>query len=326
MDQEQARELIRKYQSGLCTPEEKALVETWYGQQLNQLPASEEQPDLDNARTESRRRIFAQIKPQPVYEARLRSTKMIYLATSVAAAMVLGFFWLVKSEIYSSKTGPNEMVSLTTRPGQIASYLLPDSSLITLNGGSNVEYAKDFTSDKREVTIKEGEVFFEVKHDRAKPFTVDASGTRTQVLGTAFSIRAYEQLKNVSVTVSRGKVSVENHPGSTQSQKVLLLPNDQVAVNKQNGKYEQTRVDAVAVMGWMKGILDFNNEDLGTITLLLEKKFNVPIHIDSDNLREQRLTGKFRSNETIDDILGTLGIAGNFKFQHKANEVFISLK
>jgi transmembrane sensor len=326
MDQRQARELLKKYQSGRCTQEEKALVEEWYRQRFASSSLPELHTDPGQQKVRSLQNILAETGTKKIFEARLRPVRYVYLAAVAAAVLLIGFFWFSNQKVLENNLMQVETVSLTTSPGQVTRYVLPDSSQVTLNGGSHIEYSRDFGGGQRAVTIREGEAFFDVRHDPDKPFVVEAAGTRTQVLGTAFSIRAYERLNNVSITVARGKVSVESGLGGSALQKEFLLPNDQLAVNKRDGQYQRSRVDAPAVMSWIKGILDFNNEDLATIALLLEKKFNVSVSIDDDDLREQRLTGKFRPDETIDDILGTLGIAGNFRFSHQANSVLISLK
>ena len=67
-------------------------------------------------------------------------------------------------------------------------YMLPDSSSITLFPHSSVRFhAKDYQSSSRRVHM-EGKVAFSVKHDNARPFTVEGKLSQVRVLGTVFTV------------------------------------------------------------------------------------------------------------------------------------------
>jgi transmembrane sensor len=322
MDQQKVRALLTRYRLGQCTEQEAAWVEEWYGRTAIRVTGDAEHTDLEARKRVSWKRIQTAVRPETVFEARLRPARMLYLAASVAAVLCLGFFWLIQNQ--TRPKASIELISLATRPGELASYVLPDSSVVTLNGGSLVQYPKVFSAGKREIELKDGEAFFDVRHDPSRPFTVSAGRTKTQVLGTAFSIRAYTVLKDVQVTVSRGKVGVSNAQGFPQTSTAFLLPGDRVIVDNR-GHYRKARVNIQEATSWIKGLLDFDNEDLTTIALLLEKKFNVHVRIADSQLKDQRLTARFKADETLDDILSTLGVAGNFSFRHATNQVLISM-
>lgn len=321
MDQQKARELLTKYRLGRCSDEEAAWIEKWYTRTAAQSGKTID-PDHEQQQR-SWEKIQEAITQQPVFEARLSSVRMLYLAASVAALLCVGFFFFYQNK--NQLAAGNEMISLATRPGEVASYVLPDSSVVTMNGGSVISYSKAFTGNKRQVELKDGEVFFDVKHDPARPFIVNAGRTRTQVLGTAFSIRAYNFLENVQVIVSRGKVGVSNANGYPKAETEFLLPGDRVIVDNHSGDYLKVNADIEVATSWIKGVLNFDNEALSTIALLLEKKFNVPVSINGSALKTQRLTARFKADETLDEILATLGVAGNFSFKHTPHQVLISM-
>ncbi|NJO02458.1 MAG: FecR domain-containing protein [Bacteroidia bacterium] len=94
------------------------------------------------------------------------------------------------------------------RSGQTGSFLLPDSSQVWLNANTELQYRQDFQQN-RVIILSEGEAFFEVKPDKAHPFTIRTSyGVMTRVLGTSFNVKAYQRLKKVEVAVRTGKVTV----------------------------------------------------------------------------------------------------------------------
>lgn len=333
MDRQQARDLLVKYRFGRCTDAEKALIAQWYAQAARQQPGLPEDLDLAAAQHESWNNILAAVqdphtlngRKEVRMEARIRPLRAFYAAAVVAAVFCIGFFWLNGNLPQRGKVSQGKVLTVSVLPGEVKTYRLPDSSLVTLNGGSSISYPEAFTEKAREITLTDGEAYFDVKHDESHPFIVDAGRTRTQVLGTVFSVRAYRNLADVRVTVESGKVGVRNGKGYPETQTTFLFPDEQLVVDNQSGGVQKEHVNARSLAGWIRGALDFNNEDLKTIAVLLEKKFNVAVKVDSKLLATQRLTARFRAEETLDDILGTLAMAGNFHYRHATGQVLISM-
>lgn len=115
-----------------------------------------------------------------------------------------------------------------------------------------------FGRQARQVTLTDDEAYFDVKHDVSRPFVVDAGRTRTQVLGTVFSVRAYRSLSDVRVTVASGKVGVHKSKASPGAQTVFLLPDEQLVVDNQSGRVQKEHVNARSLAVWIRGALDFN--------------------------------------------------------------------
>ncbi len=323
MDQQQAKELLAKYRLGRCTAEENALLAQWYAQAAQQQPGLP--ADLEKAREESWTKLLATVRTKHTFEARIRPTRALYAAAAVAAMLCIGFFWLTGNRSQNAEHASGRVLTASALPGEVKTYRLPDSSLVTLNGGSSIRYPQAFGQEIREVTLTDGEAYFDVKHDTAHPFIVAAGRTRTQVLGTVFSIRAYRSLSDVRVTVASGKVGVRNGKNYPEMQTAFLLPDEQLVVDNQSGLAQKEHVNARSLAGWIRGALDFNNEELKTIALLLEKKFNVAVRLDSKVLAAQRLTARFRPEESLDEILGTLAMAGGFSYRNASGQVLISM-
>jgi ferric-dicitrate binding protein FerR (iron transport regulator) len=78
----------------------------------------------------------------------------------------------------------------TPRAGQYQ-VTLPDGTRAWLNAASSIEYPTSFGPKERRVRIK-GEVYFEVSHNKNKPFIAETEGQEIQVLGTHFNVNAYQ--------------------------------------------------------------------------------------------------------------------------------------
>lgn len=86
---------------------------------------------------------------------------------------------------------------------------LPDGSSVLLGKSSGIRFPVQFSPEKREVELT-GEAFFEVKKNPGHPFFVYAGKMVARVIGTSFTITAYENDAVAKVRVKTGKVSVSH--------------------------------------------------------------------------------------------------------------------
>ena len=129
----------------------------------------------------------------------------------------------------------NEQIEISTAYGEQKRLVLPDSSEVWLNAGSTITYPKTFTKENRVVTL-DGEAYFSVRKDDAKPFIVETSQLSVKVLGTKFNVKAYANDANITTTLTSGKVEV-----STQSRPPQTLkPNEQLTYDKSTILLEQS--------------------------------------------------------------------------------------
>src|SRR5699024_9510107 len=106
----------------------------------------------------------------------------------------------------SNTTASPLMVNISTGENQIKTIVLQDSSQITLNENSVLEFPDEFSDTLRYVRLQ-GEAYFDVKHDSDKPFRVITDSVFTQVLGTTFNIQTHKS--EISVALISGSVHVQ---------------------------------------------------------------------------------------------------------------------
>src|SRR6218665_280925 len=82
---------------------------------------------------------------------------------------------------------PAAAQEIETTVGEVRRVPLADGSYASLNTASKVAVA--MAPDRRSVRLEQGEAWFQVAHDRARPFVVEAGSVRVQAVGTAFSVR-----------------------------------------------------------------------------------------------------------------------------------------
>lgn len=99
-------------------------------------------------------------------------------------------------------------ICFATEAGQRARAVLPDGTKVWLNASTQLVYKPSFWKRERLVDLN-GEAYFEVSHNKHKPFVVNSKDVRTCVLGTKFNVRARSSEAKVVTTLLKGLVQVQ---------------------------------------------------------------------------------------------------------------------
>lgn len=238
---------------------------------------------------------------------RKRKVLSIRYAAAVAAGLVLliGFGWM----FYSYQRPAPVLVAFTGAATQLIQ--LPDGSKVTLNRHSQLSYPQTF--GKERMVELNGEAYFEVSKNPEKPFRVKTNGVTVSVLGTHFNVNAYAADSLVETTLLEGSVAVSDNRNGNQ---VILSPNETAVYRKANGMLTlHSESDAGNEISWCKGILSFDNTPMGEIARELSHYFNVNIRIKSGDLRNYKLSARFKQDETLEEILDMLAPIGGFTYR-----------
>ncbi|MFC0772903.1 FecR family protein [Terrimonas alba] len=175
---------------------------------------------------------------------------------------------------------------------------LQDGSTVLLNEGSQLDYPADFPKDKREVTLS-GEAYFDIRPDAKRPFIVHTGKVNTTVLGTAFNIKAYPEQKQITVTVTRGKVKV----GDNKKIFGVIVPNESIAVNTEINSFRLERVNADEALSWKKQYLVLDDISLEEAAVLIGNRYHVNISFSREELENCRISATFLNNENLEQVL-----------------------
>lgn len=248
----------------------------------------------------------------------------------VAAVFIIGLSILMidkkndnqKPEVVSLKpiqkapVSKAEIITVKTT-GEHQKVILPDGSSVILNNHSSISYPKFFTKE-RDVILK-GEGYFDIKHNNTVPFTVNTGNLRTTVLGTAFNIKAYNNDKNIEVTVTRGKVGVVD----SNKQVTIVMPNQQVIFNKYYKKSNLEQVVAKSIIQWQESDIFFDDISMEQAIQELSKRFNKPISFTNEQAKKCRFTATFLKGESLDEILKVICSFNNVQYQNTAGGITI---
>lgn len=285
--------LLNKYLAGKCSPEEIERLETWYNSfDTAPLPGklAEQYAVMKVKRTVLNQISTAQNSNRGMFQ--------LSVLLKVAASVVLvGAISLI---IYYAGHPVNyRLQEYAALNGEQKVIKLADGSVVTLNSGSVLQVRSDFTKSSREVSLS-GEAYFQVHKDHTRPFIVGTGVIKTRVLGTAFNVQAYKNEGNLTVTVTEGKVRVDQD-GLKNKQTNLspgVTPGQQLVYNRLTQQVKVIAADAEHIAAWRKGMLYLDNESIPAIARKLERKYNIKIEVAGKINPECRYTLRI-SDETL---------------------------
>jgi len=251
-------------------------------------------------------------------------------------------------EVGSVKRPANEINEISINPGSKTRIQLPDGSQVWINSDSKLTYDNSFKGNTREVQL-DGEAYFDVVKDAARPFIVHTSGIDIKVLGTAFNVKAYKIEAVIEATLIHGSIEVinKNRPGAPG---VMLKPHEKLIYNKfpvadtrdQRADVTiPTEPDAysitikplnkniadsdIAETAWVYNKLTFEDERLEDLAQKMERWYDLKIIFESEKLKNHRVSGSF-VNETPEQAFNALTFLLPFKYSIKNKEVKIMRK
>lgn len=320
MDNSNLSKIIKRYLSGRFPKETEERVQRWIiadkDTKEKEEASFEYWNELDtkiNANTYS---ALKRVNQKIGYSERQTIHIPFYKKTLRIAAILIPLLLITGGYLYYTQ---NKLIEITVAYGDTQHLFLPDSSEIWINSGSNIKYPKSFTGNQRLVYL-EGEAYFSVKKDQAKPFIVKTEQLSVKVLGTKFNLKAYSDDENITTTLTNGKVEV-----STQSQeKQILKPNEQLTYNIKTSVMNIENISPAETDAWLTGQILFINSSFQDIKQTLERRFNITID-DKTNIPVSRLyTVKFLKGETLDEILQVLKDVIGFTYQQQGTHIILN--
>lgn len=336
MEQERSSYLFNKYVTKTCTPAElqefMAIVRNADDDTVLDLV-------MDNFWNQSPEVELNPVKADSILKQVLSSDAKKTAKTPNLSIQWLGwaaaFFIICLATLYfnnkakTTPTGTNQTATKVVQADKPVDLLtvktenehqkitLPDGSTVILNNNSSISYPKVFGA-KRTVTLT-GEGYFDIRHDLKKSFTVHTGKLSTIVLGTAFNIKAYNSEHEISVTVTRGKVSVLD----SNAVLAILTPNQQIIFNKKDKQSNLAKVIARNTVQWQESDIFFDDISLEEAAQALSKRFNTTITVDNDSSKKCRFTATFLKGESLDEILKIICSYNNAQYQTHAGGITI---
>jgi transmembrane sensor len=205
------------------------------------------------------------------------------LASAAGAATVVALLLLGDPPIYlisDHYAGVGEAQQIT----------LEDGSRIELNSRSAV--ALHFSGAERRITLLEGEAWFDVAPDAARPFVVEAAAGTVTALGTAFDVSL--EREGAQVAVGQHRVLV-----ASGGRDVVVEEGRQTAYAKGAAAQAPAEADVDQIAAWRRRQLMFENKPLGDVVDALARYRRGLVLFADPALRARRVTGVFRTDDPL---------------------------
>jgi len=306
------KEIIHKYLKGECTRDELRKSISLFADPNKQLEirsviyAFYNNEDEDNCRLDppEKESLLNQIHHRinlSTEGKKVLFRKRLANILKFAAVLIIG---LVTGIIISVFQRPGiEYYTSIAPEGSISQVVLPDSTLVSLNSGSEIKYATNDKKKLREIFLN-GEAWFDVKKNKKRPFIVHTSFYEVMVKGTQFNVKAYPEDSEIVTTLEKGSVNVMSS-GNFKMKSRFLKPGEQLVYNVDDNFLETNKVNTRIYTSWKDNKLIFINMNLKELIVLLERKYGVDIEVKANVILDYHYDGIIK-NETILEVLDIL--------------------
>jgi ferric-dicitrate binding protein FerR (iron transport regulator) len=191
-------------------------------------------------------------------------------------------------------------------------FRLLDGTEIMLNADSRLRAPVTFGPRQRDVYL-DGEGFFRVVHDAARPFVVHTSDGEVRDIGTRFGIHAYSDAARERVAVIEGAVAVAE----------TTVRAGQVATRSRAGTVRLvSRPNVDDELAWTRGRLVFESVPLGEVAQRLGRWYDLDIRVDTA-LADRPVTGSY-GDEPVAQVLTLITAAVGARYQWDGRAVTIA--
>lgn len=325
-------QLLKRYYEGQCSPKEKTWVDKWLENTNLQtkspwerLSQEEKQVYIDNLYSDIKTSIQTESEAEVSVDhiSRRRWIWPAAVAASIACAIGL-YFSFQQKDISVEQQRVQEWTSLDLESGKRKKIALSDGTVIWLQGGSSLDYPQLFDSTVRVVRL-DGEAFFEVASDTAKPFIVKSGDLETQVLGTSFNIKAFSELGEKVVSLVEGKLAVRSLGIAGEiAQEVLLSASEAAVFSAQDRTLAKSDMPVFNSSDDFKlGSLSFDDTPLDQALFRISKAYGIEIRFDRAKAAKHKINAAFSISDPVKEVVQSMakstGSSLVWKEEHRAD-------
>jgi transmembrane sensor len=173
-----------------------------------------------------------------------------------------------------------------TGTGEVRRVLLQDGSVVHM--APETALALEFDAAERRVRLLQGQAFFEVRREPARPFRVEAARAAATVLGTAFDVRLAEE--SVAVGVREGRVAVA-YAGTRLEPP--LEPGERMVIGQADGQVRRSERPTDQIALWVDGRLFVDGATVAEVVERLRPYHTGWLVLAGDSLAQRRVTGLY---------------------------------
>jgi transmembrane sensor len=178
---------------------------------------------------------------------------------------------------------------------ETATTRLEDGSVVRLASNSRLSVMPN--RNRREVFL-EGEGYFAIAHDPAKPFRVRTRIGSIEVLGTQFDARV--EGSNLRVVVTDGTVAL-----TTPAGRVLVPAGHVASAGDDLALSVAAAPNPESLLDWMGGTLIFQDLPITDVARQLERRYGIRVLLPDSDVASRRVTAWF-TQQDVEQVLAAV--------------------
>jgi len=345
-------ELIQRFFSGACTPEEARQVADYLKEhpEIVEKYVSEEEYIHYTAEGDLPEKVSSQWLRHIHKEAVRENNGSRWLRRIAVAAVFCGIisgaaylFMRPQSSPLTAVEGKttvekNDQERKENTSAQDMTLVLPDGSRVRLMPGSVVVYAKNFTGNRN--IYLEGEADFDVVKDKLHAFMVHCDEVSTKVFGTSFHVKAVKGDNMFSVRLFTGKIMITAEVQQRRTiDNIILSPGQELIYNRRGmtASIKNFNLSSAKIMESLvragnehKGTIKpdwykFSSQPMTSVLAQLSDYYGVGIYYYPADVQHLSFEGKFEKTDSLEKILTDITLPNNLQFVRN-NEGYIIKK
>nr|WP_294944218.1 FecR domain-containing protein [uncultured Mucilaginibacter sp.] len=317
-------DLLVKYLVGEATPAETIAVEIWlavdepnvvhfnqlkriWDESLQLANTSTVDEDAAYSRLQNRIKNMPETDGAKVVELHPKKTNWLAIAAAILVLCTAGYFTL------NYFSGPASIIRLASN-NSVRTDTLPDGSVITMNKMSQLAYPKNFKGGIRSVNLQ-GEAFFKVTPDKAKPFIIKVNDVTIKVVGTSFNIKSRNG--KTEVVVATGIVNVAKNHNS-----INLNPGERTEIDNSKDHLGKQSVKGNLYSYYVNKELVCDQTPLTDLVQALNSIYSANILIGNKALEQLPITTVFKG-QSLEQVLLVVQETFKIKVERKNGQIIL---
>jgi transmembrane sensor len=233
----------------------------------------------------SQARFFAndEDRSQAVPKARSATRSKRIAGLMAASVAALGLAALLATGIRAFDT------TMRSDAGEWRSEVLSDGSSLEIGPRSQVRV--DFEEHARVVRLTNGDAWFDVASDPARPFIVRTDCCSVRARGTQFSVSLREH--GILVTVAEGSVVVSQ---TSPARAVVVAANEQLRVTA-DADWTPRPVATSRALSWTRRVLVFQDTTVGDAIREFNRLNQLQLQLPDQSLAGRQIRGSFAADD-----------------------------
>jgi transmembrane sensor len=211
------------------------------------------------------------------------------LALAASVLLAAGAGVVLRDRLH---TGAVESASYATDVAIDRDIALSDGSQVALGGATRL--TTRYTHARRDVDLGAGEAYFQVAHDKARPFIVAAGQVSIRAVGTAFNVRRTGE--RVTIAVAEGRVRVAGSEGPaigkvSAADALEAVAGQQISFDPRASGLTVSAIPPTRATSWREHRLEFVNEPLDSVIANINRYSARPLVLAEAKLGTLAFTG-----------------------------------